>query len=60
MFGGHMMVGGLESKTVTVKLQVPPPSSELEIIECVPTSKNDPDGGLLEIAPQLPSPAAAP
>ena len=60
MLGGQLIVGGVVSRTVTVKEQLTPPISDEEIIECVPTVKNEPDGGLLVIAPQLPEPEAAP
>ena len=59
ILGGHMIVGGLVSRTVTVKVQLAAPNSDVEAIECVPTGKNDPEGGLLETAPQLPVTAAA-
>ena len=56
---GHIMVGGSESRTVTVKVQLAPPNSDCEIIECVPTGKNEPDPGVLVTEPQSPLTAAA-
>jgi hypothetical protein len=60
IFGGQVIVGGFVSRTVTVKEQLAAPSSDVEIIEWVPTAKNEPDAGLFVTAPQLPSAAAAP
>jgi hypothetical protein len=57
--GGHEIVGGVESKTVTVKVQFAFPISDCEIIECVPTAKNEPEAGLFVMAPQLPVGEAA-
>ncbi len=59
MLGGHMIVGGAVSRTVTLKEQVGP-DSEVEMIECVPTVKKDPEAGLFETAPQSPVTEAAP
>jgi hypothetical protein len=58
MLAGQLIVGGLESRTVTVKEQVPP-NSAVEKMAWVPTAKNEPEGGLLDTAPQLPEPDAA-
>jgi len=55
MFAGHEIVGGLVSRTVTVKKQLDPPISEEDVTVCVPTVKNEPDAGLFVTAPQLPS-----
>ena len=60
IFAGHEIVGGLVSRTVTVKKQLAPPSSEVDVTVCVPTVKNEPDAGLFVTDPQLPSPEAAP
>jgi hypothetical protein len=51
---GHEIVGGVASTTVIVKLQLPPPVSELTLTTVVPTGKKDPLGGLAKIAPQVP------
>ena len=59
IFGGHVIVGGAESRTVTVKVQLAPPSSDCETIEWVPTAKNDPEPGVFVTAPQLPLTVAA-
>src|ERR1043165_9740948 len=59
-FDGQAIVGGFESKTVTVKLQLAPFNSDCETTECVPTVKNEPDAGLFVIAPQFPVGTPAP
>src|SRR5678816_2941461 len=45
ILGGQVIVGGFESSTVTVKVQLAPPISDCETIEWVPTVKNPPDAG---------------
>src|SRR6266404_248302 len=42
------------SSTVTVKLQAPPPVSEVALTTVVPTGKNEPEAGVEETEPQLP------
>src|ERR1043165_7704474 len=59
LLAGQLMVGAGVSSTFTVKLQLPPPDAD-EVTVCVPTAKNEPDTGLLVIAPQSPSVEAAP
>jgi hypothetical protein len=59
IFAGQEIVGGLVSRTVTVKKQLAPPISEEDVTVCVPTVKNEPDAGLFVTAPQLPSTEAA-
>ena len=54
-----MIEGGAVSRTVTLNEQVGP-ASDVEIIEWVPTVKNEPDAGLFETAPQSPVTDAAP
>src|SRR5215472_14750658 len=53
MFAGQAMEGGTVSRTVMVKLQLVPPPV-LQITVFVPFAKNEPDGGVLVTAPQLP------
>jgi hypothetical protein len=48
------MVGSAVSVTVMVKLQLPPPVSEITLTTVVPTGKNEPEDGLELIAPQFP------
>jgi len=45
--------------TVTVKLQSPPPSDEVEVTVVVPTGKNEPDAGDDVTEPQLPPDSVA-
>jgi hypothetical protein len=59
IFAGQEMVGGLVSRTVTVKKQLAAPISEEDVTVWVPTAKNEPDAGLFVTAPQLPSTEAA-
>ena len=59
IFAGQEIVGGLVSRTVTVKKQLADPISEEDVTVCVPTVKNEPDAGLFVTAPQLPSTEAA-
>ena len=58
---GQLIVGGSTpvSVTVTVKLQLPPPVSEVTLTVVVPSGKNEPDAGVAVIAPQSPSDSAA-
>src|SRR3989442_8428933 len=55
LLGGQVIVGtsGL-SVTVIVKVQLPPPVSEVDVTVVVPTGKNEPEAGVEEIGPQLP------
>jgi hypothetical protein len=53
MFAGQVMTGGVLSTTVTVNVQ-PGPDAAVQVTVVVPMGKNDPDGGLQVIAPQLP------
>src|SRR6185295_17940894 len=55
------MVGGFVpvSSTVTIKLQLPPPVSEVTLTSVDPTGKNDPEAGVDVIAPQVPDCSAA-
>jgi hypothetical protein len=59
LLAGQVIVGGLESRTVTVNVQLAAFNSDCEITECVPTVKNEPDAGLFVTAPQLPDGTAA-
>jgi hypothetical protein len=59
ILAGQVIVGGDESRTVTVKLQLAAPISDVETIEWVPTVKNEPDAGLFVDVPQLPLTVAA-
>src|SRR5687768_11709070 len=59
LFAGQEIVGAGVPTTLTVKVQLPPPSAD-EVIVCVPTAKNEPEAGLFDTAPQSPvTPAAA-
>src|SRR6266852_8926614 len=42
------------SSTVTVKVQLPPPVSEVAVTAVVPTGKNEPEAGVDETDPQVP------
>src|SRR5712692_8959700 len=42
------------SSTVTVKVQLPPPVSEVAVTAVVPTGKNEPEGGTDDTEPQSP------
>ena len=54
-FGGHVIVGGCVSLTVTVKVHVEPPApAAVHVTVVVPTGKNEPDGGVQVIVPQVP------
>jgi len=57
---GQEILGGLlpVSSTVTVKLQLPPPVSDVTETVVVPTPKNDPDAGVAVTAPQVPEGSA--
>jgi hypothetical protein len=57
---GQEIVGGLVplSSTVTVKLQLPPPVSEVTLTVVVPTGKNDPEAGTAVTVPQVPEGSA--
>jgi hypothetical protein len=48
------MVGAGVFKTVTVKVQLPPPVSEATLTTVEPTGKKEPEAGVAFIAPQLP------
>jgi hypothetical protein len=55
IFAGQVIVGGCVSLTVTVNEHVAiATESSLQVTVVVPTGKNDPDGGLQVIVPQLP------
>jgi len=56
LLAGQLIVGGLLplSWTVTVKLQLPPLSADVEVTVVVPTGKNEPDAGVVVMAPQSP------
>ena len=50
-----MIVGGCVSLTVTVKVHVEPPApAAVHVTVVVPTGKNEPDGGVQVIVPQVP------
>jgi hypothetical protein len=53
---GQDIVGGFVpvSSTVIVKVQDPPPVSEVAVTTVVPTGKNEPETGVEEIDPQVP------
>jgi hypothetical protein len=54
------MVGGFPSSiTVMVKLQLPPPSVDVEVTTVVPTGKNEPDAGDVVTVPQSPDSTGA-
>jgi hypothetical protein len=56
-FAGHEITGGFVpvSVTVMVKLQLPPPVSEVEVTVVVPTGKNEPEAGVVVTVPQVPA-----
>jgi hypothetical protein len=54
IFAGQVTVGGWLSITLTVKVQKPPPTVEVEVTVVVPTGKNVPDAGDAETVPQFP------
>src|SRR5688572_5309432 len=59
LLAGQEIVGAGVPTTLTLKVQLPPPSAD-DVIVCVPTAKNEPDAGLFCTAPQSPlTPAAA-
>jgi len=53
MFAGHVMVGGMVSFTVTVKLQLVP-LVVVQLTVVIPFGKNEPGAGEEITAPQLP------
>jgi hypothetical protein len=54
--GGHSIVGAPVSSTVMVKVQLPPPVSEVAVTVCgePSTEKNEPDSGVEDIEPHSP------
>ena len=54
IFAGQVIVGGCTSFTVMVKVQYPPPGSEVTVTVVVPTGKNDPEAGVAVMGPQIP------
>lgn len=51
---GTDTVGGSVSLTVTLKPQLPPPNSELQLTAVVPTGKFEPEAGVQLTVPQIP------
>jgi hypothetical protein len=53
MFAGQVIVGGILSTTVTVKVQLGP-AAVVAVTVVVPFGKNEPDAGLSVTGPQRP------
>ena len=56
---GQVIVVFEVSSTVIVKVQLPPPVSEVPVTTVVPTGKNEPEGGVDVIDPQVPVPTGS-
>jgi hypothetical protein len=57
-FAGQVIVGAAAATTVTVKVQLPPPTEDVTVTTVVPSGKVDPDAGLAVTVPQLPMASA--
>src|SRR5207244_10038135 len=57
MSPGQVIVGGCESRTVTLNRQLA--SAEVHTTAVVPIGRNDPEGGLKSTSPQLPETTGA-